>query len=268
MERDVTLSAEMLRQLQMLELEVLTEVDRICKKHHIHYNLVAGTLLGAVRHGGFIPWDDDADVAMLRKEYERFREVCATELDTTRYYFQDHKVTPGYRWGYGKLRVKDTLFLQIGREHMPYDQGVFIDIFPLDAVPDRQFMRSIVNAECFLVRKVLWSKAGIRAEHSAWTRLIWQAKKRDTQWTRILMFPTPNRRWGYPVRWYAGEEDISFEGIIFPGVIDADGYLSFKYGDYRIIPPQEQRKTHPVSTIRLIKPKIRLTAGNCGNETI
>ena len=274
MKQEVKLSPEMLRRLQLLELEMLTEVDRICKKHHIHYTIVAGTQLGAVRHGGFIPWDDDADVAMLRTEYERFREVCTKELKESRYYFQDHKVTRGYRWGYGKLRLKNTLFAQIGREHMPYRQGVFIDIFPMDAVPDQQLSRSIVNFECFLVRKVLWSKAGVRAEDKAWKRLIcrllnqipektalaWydglirQAKKRDTKWVRILMFPTPNRKWGYLRRWYEDKEDISFEGIVFPGVADADGYLSFKFGDYLRLPPPEGRKRHPVSEIRLIEP--------------
>ena len=70
-----------LRNLQLTELELLEEVDRICKKCNIHSNIIAGTLLGAVRHGGFIPWDDDADVALLRSEYEKFRKACETELD-------------------------------------------------------------------------------------------------------------------------------------------------------------------------------------------
>ncbi len=103
----VELNGEQLRRLQMIELEMLIEVDRICRSCGIRYNVIAGTMLGAVRHGGFIPWDDDADVAMLRTEYERFREACRTELDTERFYFQDHRETPGYRWGYGKLRRKD-----------------------------------------------------------------------------------------------------------------------------------------------------------------
>lgn len=88
-----------LRQVQLTQLEMLTEVDRIYSKCGIHYNIIAGTLLGAVRHGGYIPWDDDADVAFLREEYEKFRIACETELDHTRFYFQDHWNTLGYRWG-------------------------------------------------------------------------------------------------------------------------------------------------------------------------
>lgn len=108
----VILDDVVLRKIQLIQLEMLQEVDRICKKHNIYYNIIAGTLLGAVRHGGYIPWDDDADVALLRNEYEKFRKVCRVELDRTKYYFQDHKNTKGYRWGYGKLRRKNTLFLR------------------------------------------------------------------------------------------------------------------------------------------------------------
>ena len=82
----IHLNNEQLRQLQMIELEMLLEVDRICKKCGIKYNIIGGTLLGSVRHKGFIPWDDDADVAMLREEYEKFKKACKKELDTTRFY--------------------------------------------------------------------------------------------------------------------------------------------------------------------------------------
>ena len=94
----IHLDGSSLRQLQLLELELLLEVDRICRKCGIHYTIIAGTMLGAVRHRGFIPWDDDVDAALLRPEYERFREECRTELDADRFYFQDHTATPGYRW--------------------------------------------------------------------------------------------------------------------------------------------------------------------------
>ena len=136
-----------LRQIQKVQLEMLVEVDRICRLCGIKYNIIAGTLLGAVRHGGYIPWDDDADVALLRPEYEKFRQAVKYELDTSRFYFQDNRRTKGYRWGYGKLRRKNTLFLREYQEHMPYKQGIFIDIFPLDGVPDDYLLRSIKNFE-------------------------------------------------------------------------------------------------------------------------
>lgn len=267
----IQLDAIMLRQLQMIQLEMLTEVDRICKKCGIKYNIIAGTLLGAVRHGGYIPWDDDADVAMLRPEYEKFRKACKRELDTSRFIFQDHRNTQGYRWGYGKLRRKNTLFLREHQEHMPYMQGVFIDIFPLDGVPDHYFLRGLKNFECFCVRKLLWSRVGKIAERNFWKRqiyklldkvpektifryyhiMIYHANRKKTKMVRILMFPTPNREWGYYRNWYENSTDTVFEGKIFQGIKDYDSYLRFKFGNYMELPSEEKRKVHPVSKIKL-----------------
>ncbi len=261
-----------LRKIQMVQLEMLIEVDRICKKCGIKYNIIAGTLLGAVRHGGYIPWDDDADVALLRPEYERFREAVKTELDTTRFYFQDSRRTKGYRWGYGKLRRKETLFVRENQEHMPYNQGIFIDIFPLDGVPDNKILRSIKNFECYCVRKILWSKVGQVADKSYLKRVwfkclakipeevIWnyyfkmvaKAGKKKTKMVRILMFPTPNNEYGYYKKWYENSADTVFEGYTFKGIKDYDEYLKFKFGNYMELPPVENRKVHPVSKIKTI----------------
>lgn len=265
------LNDETLRQLQMIQLEMLEEVDRICKKCEIKYSIIAGTLLGAIRHGGYIPWDDDADVAFLRPEYEKFRKACKIELDKTRFYFQDHRNTKGYRWGYGKLRRKGTLFLREYQEHMPYEQGISIDIFPLDGVPDNYFLRRMKDVECFCVRKILWSKVGKIAEKSFWKRqiyyildkipervvfryyhrMIYHANKKETRMVRILMFPTPNDEGGYYRCWYENCIDTVFEGVIFQGIRDYDSYLSFKFGNYMELPPDEKRKVHPVSKLKL-----------------
>ena len=269
----IPLDAEMLRGLQLVELELLVEVDRICRKYDIPYCIIAGTMLGAVRHGGFIPWDDDADVALLRDDYIRFREACKQELDPEKYYFQDHEVTPGYRWGYGKLRRKDTLFLRENQEHMPYEQGVFIDVFPLDPVPESHMGRAIKNFQCFCIRKILWSPVGAVACKRGLARgwfgllshipeqrakrwldgLVARAGKTKSRWVRILMFPTPNRQYGYLRKWYTTQEPITFEGIEFLGVDGADEYLSFKFGDYMTLPPENQRKTHPVTAFKLVR---------------
>ena len=269
----IVLDSETLRNLQLVELELLQEFDRICRKHGIPYCIIAGTMLGAVRHGGFIPWDDDADVALLRDDYERFRAVCEKELDPAKYYFQDHVVTPGYRWGYGKLRRANTLFLREHQEHMPYDQGVFIDVFPLDAVPESHAGRALKNFQCFCLRKVLWSPVGAVACKKTLTRawfgllaripqktvyrwldsLIDKARGTESRWVRILMFPTPNREYGYLREWYENRKPITFEGIEFSGVDDASSYLTFKFGNYMELPPEGQRKTHPVTSIKLTK---------------
>ncbi len=265
-----TLTQSELRKLQLIQLEMLVEVDRICKKNNISYNIVAGTLLGAVRHGGYIPWDDDADVAMLRSEYEKFRNVCRTDLDATRFYFQDHRNTKGYRWGYGKLRRKDTEFKRTGQEHMPYDSGVFIDIFPLDHVPENYLKRCIHNLHCTLIRKTLWSAVGRKTDKSKFKRGLYSImylipEKRvyhhlmkftnkhnnmPSKMVRIITFPTPNRTYGYLKKWYQHSKDTVFEGITFSGIKDHDEYLSFKFGDYMTLPPENERKTHPTSYFR------------------
>ncbi len=267
----IQLNDEILRKIQLIQLEMLIEVDRICKKCDINYNIIAGTLLGAIRHKGYIPWDDDADVALLRPEYEKFRIACKTELDKSRFYFQDHRNTKGYRWGYGKLRKKNTLFLRKYQEHMPYEQGIFIDIFPLDGVPDNYFLRSMKNFECFCVRKILWSKVGKIAEKNFWKRQVYKileripenkvfryyhrmicnANHQKTRMVRILMFPTPNNEYGYYRNWYENSTDTNFEGVVFQGIKDYDSYLNFKFGNYMELPPIEDRKVHPVSKIVL-----------------
>jgi lipopolysaccharide cholinephosphotransferase len=268
----IHLDEKTLRQVQLIQLEMLMEVDRICRKCNIKYNIIAGTLLGAVRHGGFIPWDDDADVALLRPEYEKFREACKTELDTTRFYFQDHRSTEGYRWGYGKLRRKNTLFLREHQEHMPYEQGIFIDIFPLDGVPDNYLFRCIHNLQCTIIRKVLWSAVGRKADKNVimrrlyghlykiptsivfncYHKLIDKSNRKKTKMVRILMFPTPNKKYGYYRKWYEESSNIKFENHYFKGIREYNEYLTFKFGDYMTLPEENQRKVHPVSDIKLL----------------
>lgn len=260
-----------LRQVQLTQLEMLKEVERICSLCNIRYNIIAGTLLGAVRHKGYIPWDDDADVAFLREEYEKFRDACEKELDKSRFYFQDHRNTKGYRWGYGKLRRKGTKFLRKHQEHMPYEQGIFIDIFPLDTVSDIKLVRTLQNFHCYCIRKMMWAPVGKIASkgkffkwwyrclekipadrlYAYYDKLVQKWNKRNTKWVRILTFPTPNKEYGYLREWYEKSRKIEFEGEVFWGIWDIDGYLSFKFGQYMELPPINQRKVHPVTLLEL-----------------
>lgn len=266
------LSQEELRTIQLIQLEMLEEVDRICRKYDIRYNIIAGTLLGAVRHKGYIPWDDDADVALLRAEYDKFRRVCEKELDKDRFYFQDHRNTPGYRWGYGKLRRKNTLFIRENQEHMTYEQGIFIDIFPLDKVPNSKSLRRINNFHCFCIRKCMWAPIGVKAAnrflskvtyklllkipekllYNHYEKYILKQQKIDSDWVRILTFPTPNNEYGYKRQWYEESTEIEFEKKLFYGIKEWDEYLSFKFGEYQKLPEEKDRKIHPITALKLL----------------
>lgn len=267
------ISEEELKKIQNVQRELIAEVDRICKKHGITYNMVGGTMLGAIRHHGYIPWDDDADIGFLRKEYEKFREICKVELDSEKYYMQDLRDTAGYRWGYGKLRRKGTEFVRLNQEHMPYEQGISIDLMPFDNVPDAWLAKRIHFFRCFVYRKVFWSEIGKATEENivkkflyklankipmkvlikSYQKFITDGCKKETKEVRILTFPTPKRIYGYDRKWYTDLDTYSFDHMQLPGAKDYDGYLTVKYGDYMKIPPVEKRKVHPVSKLKLLE---------------
>jgi lipopolysaccharide cholinephosphotransferase len=249
----------------MALLEMLVELDSVCKKHNIRYCIIAGTLLGAVRHKGFIPWDDDLDVAMTRREYEKFRKACASELAGTNYFFQDNTTDPHYPWGYGRLRRTDSEFVRLGQAHLKMRTGIFLDIFPLDSVPDFPPLRGLFAAYCFLLRKILYSEVGkvsaggfiyrvLNFIPKEWVfdRLESLHSDKNTKYVRILTFPTPKGQpFGYPRKWYLHLADVEFEGRMFPGIADWDAYLSYKFGDYMTLPLPKQRRWHPCSEFRL-----------------
>lgn len=272
MQQYIVSTAE-LKEIQKIEKEMLIEIDRMCRKYNLPYNMVGGTMLGAIRHKGFIPWDDDADIAMLRVNYERFVEICKTELDTSRFYFQDIHQTEGYRWGYGKLRRKDTKFIRYGQEDMPYEQGIFVDIFPMDNVPDGKVKGYLHQCKCFILRKKLWSAVGQNVENNLikrlwyahwakipreklikqYDKLVDETRGKETKKVRILTFPAPKGTDGFYKIWYQEQSYYDFEDIQLQGARDYDGWLRYKFGEYMKWPPIEQRKIHPVSKLKLLE---------------
>lgn len=276
MERRV-LTPEEFRRLQLVGLEILTEVDRVCRKHNINYVIFCGTLLGAVRHKGYIPWDDDADVAMLREDYEKFKSVLY-DLNPDICFLQDHETDPEYRWGYSKVRRTGTTYIRLGQEHLKNKTGIFIDIFPLDDVPKSIPGQMIQDFFCFFCRKVLWSEVGKYHEKGIkklWFSIIshispntiykWlsyyikRSNNRTPNRVRNLLFPSIgklyihnpiNVRYGMPKDWFLERTEYDFEGHKFYGTKDYDSILKYTYDDYMTLPPVEKRHQHaPVSYI-------------------
>ena len=120
-----------LKELQNVMLQMMIEIDRICRKNNIQYILSGGTMLGAVRHHGFIPWDDDMDIAMPRKDYDRFVEIANSELPE-RFRLECYENTRDYPYNFGKVRDVNTIFKEKFTASLNINHGVYIDVFPMD----------------------------------------------------------------------------------------------------------------------------------------
>lgn len=140
---------EKLQELHLIQKEILKEIDSVCKKNNLKYSLYAGTLLGAVRHKGFIPWDDDLDICMSREDYEKFLEVWKDE-EHPELLIQNKENSKGFTQSFSKIRKNHTTFWQRGEPNNKYHLGIFVDIFPIDRIPNGFLKRKIFQLECIL----------------------------------------------------------------------------------------------------------------------
>lgn len=272
---------EDLRKLQLIEVELLLEIDRICRENHIEYFLTFGTLLGAVRHKGYIPWDDDADLVMKRDQYKKFCKICKKELDTKRFFLQNYKTDPYYRWGYAKLRRKGTQYIRAGQEAIKCMSGVSVDIFILDYVPDNYFFRMLhhyIRRGCI---KTLWSICGAAYEKNKWLRGLYKILRYVPKQVpnKIMegMAGLNNRKkrkylcytgyfgkedyfsvqmenrydTGLKAEWFDTSTEIEFEGHSFRTCGAYKDYLTYAYGNYMELPPVEKRKKHSPSSYNI-----------------
>lgn len=271
--KEVEIKSEDLNVMKKIELEMLIELDRICRKHQIKYNICAGTLLGAVRHKGFIPWDDDIDVRMLRSEYKKFCEVCEEELDRERFFLQNEETDPGYRWGFARILRNETAYVRVGQELLKQKTGIFIDIFPSDGIPQKFLQRKIYFKLAFLCRKTLWSPVGSRVEKQPILRLVYKllskippkipyaifnhlSKRYDEQKSQIVgcmglkadksVFDSQKiQQKGLKREWHTDLIELEFEGHMVYAPKDYAGWLTEAFGtDYMQLPPEEKRVVH------------------------
>ena len=272
------LTPKQFRKMQLSELDMLVEFDRVCRENNINYVLFGGSLLGAVRHKGYIPWDDDADIGMLREDYDAFKKV-ASQMNPSICYFQDHDTDPEYRWGYGKLRRTNTIYVRVGQEHLKCKTGIFVDVFPMDDVPKSILGQIIQDRIVYCLRKILWSEVA-KKQYSGLKKLWyntlskipvdWVFKMYD-QYAKRSHNSTPNRvrclsfpatgtlytknplveRYSMPKSWFLDRKEYDFEGKKFYSSNDYDTVLTYIYGDYMKLPPEDKRAQHsPFSIIK------------------
>ncbi len=261
---------EELLKLKKAELDILSEIDKICKKHEIQYFVAYGTLLGAVRHGGFIPWDDDIDIGMLREDYERFLTIAKNELPPKYMlqHFTTEASTPTY---FAKVRNKNTLFCEKYAENIPMCKGIYIDIFPFDKVSDSSRKNKWISFVSLFLNEIYIAKSvSVITDPvpSSQTRFFSALRKI----TNLLVKPIPKSKAFYWLDTYLRKRNNSsssmiayggmsnlrapenkvfplkslpFEDLIVPVPCDTDYVLKREYGDdYMQLPPEEKRYSH------------------------
>ncbi len=169
----------LLRREQMVMLEMVTELDRICKKYNIQYFLYWGTLLGAIRHNGFIPWDDDLDVAVMRQDYKKLLKVLPHELPD-HIVLQSNDTDKNYFYHFAKLRDTRSFIDEGNYDHYFKERGIFIDIFPLDKTRSWLHMLSEpLHGHCF--------------------KILRTSKDNDASMRKVRMITWINRHVSFPV---------------------------------------------------------------------
>ena len=149
---DTDAQAKQVSYLQNDALRIMAEIDRICRANDIGYFICGGTMLGKVRHGGFIPWDDDMDVGMLRADYERFLEVAAKELDTSTFFLQTRQTDPNIPYLFSKVRLLNSEYITKYNEFRDFNKGICIDVFPFDKAP---YEYGLMGSHLAKVRKLI-----------------------------------------------------------------------------------------------------------------
>lgn len=255
---------EQLEKLKKLELQMLKEVVVICNRLNLRYYLLGGTLLGAVRHKGFIPWDDDIDIGMPREDYEIFLNEAQGFLPEN-YFVQTNKSDMEYPMNFCKIRKCDTTFIESSVKNCNINHGVFIDIFPLDYYPDGFLKKKIF----YLKNRVLYGRiveifnvAHHNTSHYAFKRRLAKlftfymspqmaVMKRE----KLLKSVKDGKKianycgaWGereiVPKEWYGEGVELEFEGLKVIGPKEYDKWLTQVYGDYTKLPPEEKRVGH------------------------
>ncbi len=252
--------AEM-QKLRNIELEMLKHFIRICKKYNLRYFLVGGSCLGAVRHQGFIPWDDDIDVGLPRPDYVKFCEVAQSELPA-HLFLQTYRTDPEYLMNFAKLRNSDTAFIESSVKSRCINHGVFMDVFPLDGYK-KSLSRSLL---VFLYVRRIWMeldrpksstivKAVLKYIFEGILRFVWKEYQSVREKKDLLYRQMPYDSceqvinycgvWGMRELmrkdWFAEGRTAVFEGMEVVIPKEYDLYLTQLYGDYMTPPPKEKQ---------------------------
>jgi len=261
---NLELTKEQKQKLKSIQLELLKILIMICNQEGIRYFAIGGTALGAVRHKGFIPWDDDIDIGMPRKDYEKFISIAQEKLPSY-LFLQSFKTEKAYLNGFSKIRDSRTTFLETAAKELNINHGVYLDIFPLDghpkSIPEKMYF--YLKKKCYDARISLEyydenERVSIKSNIKTALRLLYPdcrkvIAKRDAMYKRFDFDKSEYvanfyGAWGkkevMPKLYFGEGTAVEFEGfeVVIPE--NYDQYLKNVYGDYMTLPPVEKRVSH------------------------
>ncbi len=254
------LNSEQLSRLQRCQAEILGTFAQICDKIGVKYYILGGTLLGAVRHEGCIPWDDDVDVFIPREEYDIFLEK-APDMLPEKYFLQTHNTDENYPNNYAKLRDSSTTFVEKTVRSLKINHGVYIDIFPLDYYPDgfkakifelkKRLLTIRINLAFDFENRSLKSKIASAIAlvlHLSLERAILKREKLFSSVHHGKRRVNNSGAWLekeiVPAEWCDEGVMLNFEGMQLRGSAHYHEWLTFVYGDYMTLPPESKRISH------------------------
>ncbi len=241
-------------EIREVQLRILHSVDAFCREHNLRYSLGGGTLLGAIRHGGYIPWDDDIDLMMPRVDYEYLLENY-THPDFTACYWSDGGGQGKRNWNFPFAKIADN-HSTITQDGVPMGEGVNIDIFPVDGVSDnptelRVHLQKIQKLKAVLVHKRPDAPRGIRTMVARFFALsfVQRALKKLCKKYDFADSPLAGSLVGaygsrevYAKEVFESYTTAKFEGVDYRVIAQWDKYLSQHYGNYMELPPEHKRK--------------------------
>lgn len=267
-----------IEELRKIEFEIFRKFIDICDKLNLKYYLLGGTLLGCIRHKGFIPWDDDIDVGMLRVDYETFIKEASKYLPEY-YFLQTVKTDPECPINFAKLRDSRTTFIETSLKNRKMNHGVFMDIFPLDFYPEKYFRSKIFHTKLTMCSVVIIDSfyhetapsksnttSGIRNKiikgishlYSPSTDIALKRKENlMKKFKSGKLVANICGAWGdkeiVPLEWYGEGITLQFEGLNVRVPQEYDKWLTQVYGDYMQLPSVEKRITHHYTEVIDIK---------------
>lgn len=265
---------QVLRKLQLLELDILKDFDAICRKHDIPYVVMYGAAIGAVRHGGFIPWDDDIDVVMLRTDYESFLKIAKSEF-SNKYQILNSDENFNYPLIISRMMLSDTKFVIEHYKYLKLDTGIFLDIFPLDNIGDdkadeeKQYRDAWFWNKLMILRQMPFPNVPMHGMKKKVIHFIcalihyslmilhispkWLYKnckeaclRHQNESTKRVGFVTGSAKYALPIQKdeLFPPQYLDFEGISLPFPNQTDKVLRRIYDDYMQLPPERDRKNH------------------------